>query len=240
MEIERMNQQPNERDTNTALPPNSPESKALAAVITYANGLLATAESNQKEIERLLEILKQTEERRQAADEASSVRWKTQNAAQARAFDQQMLMMGKATQSVAAHASGGAKDGVNQALAEVKQQALGTFNQAVKPNLSELKNAVEDIHEARDGFKKAARYLTWKVVGLYALVALLPLLASIGWERHLVQKIEDEQTTVNMLDAKGGKAKLTTCDNRLCVEIDPKAGIFNIAGQGDYRIIKGY
>ena len=238
MEIERMN--PNERETNTANPPNSPDSKTLAAVITYAQGLLTTAESNQQAIENLLKTLNKAMERQQAADNALSAKWKTQIEAQNKAFDLQTQTITKAAQYVSASASGGAKDGVNQAIAEARQQALGAFNQALKPNLSELNQAVEDIEEARKDFKNAAQYLTWKAVGLYTLVAALPLLALLGWDWHLVQKIESERVTINTLDVNGGKTKLSHCgdDLRLCVQVDLKSG--NFGEKGDYRIIKGY
>jgi len=238
IEIERMN--PNERDTNTANPPNSPDSKTLAAVITYAQGLLTTAESNQQEIEKLLETLNKTMERQQAADNALSAKWKTQIDAQARAIDLQMQTITKAAQSVSASADSGARNGVNQAIAAVKQQALEAFDLALKPNLTELNQTVEDIQAARNDFKKAAQYLTWKAVGLYTLVAVLPLLALLGWDRYLVQKIESERVTINTLDVNGGKTKLSHCgdDLRLCVQVDLKSG--NFGEKGDYRIIKGY
>jgi hypothetical protein len=231
---------PKERDTNTANPPNSPDSKTLAAVITYAQGLLTTAESNQQEIEKLLETLNKTMERQQAADNALSAKWKTQIDAQARAIDLQMQTITKAAQSVSASADSGARNGVNQAIAAVKQQALEAFDLALKPNLTELNQTVEDIQAARNDFKKAAQYLTWKAVGLYTLVAVLPLLALLGWDRYLVQKIESERVTINTLDVNGGKTKLSHCgdDLRLCVQVDLKSG--NFGEKGDYRIIKGY
>lgn len=238
MELERMN--PNERDTNTANPPNSQDSKTLGAVITYANGLLATAESNQKEIEKILETLNQTMERQRTADNALSAKWKTQIEAQARAIDLQTKAIAKAAQSVSASADGGARNGVNQAITEVREEALGAFSRALKPDLYELNQAVLNIQEAKKGFKNAAQYLTWKAVGLYTLVAVLPLLALLGWDWHLVQKIEEERATVNMLDANGGRTKLSHCggDHRLCVQIDLKS--LDFGDNGDYRVIKGY
>ena len=248
MEIERMN--PNERDTNTANSANSPESKTIAAVITYANGLLATAESNQKAaesnqkaIQKLLDTLNQTMERQQAGENALSAKWKTQLEAQARAFDLQTKTITNAVQSASHSAYGGAKDGVYKAIADAKEEALDVFGQALKPDLQELNQVMLDIQEAKNDFKNAALYLTWKAVGLYALVAVLPLLALLGWDWHLVQKIEGERATINSLDEKGGRAKLTHCgdDNRLCVKIDNKAGSFNVPGEkGEYRIIDGY
>ena len=240
MQIERMKTRPDESDTNTANPANSMERKTIAAVITYANGLLATAESNQKEIEKLLETMNQTMERQRTADNALSAKWKTQIEAQARAIDLQTKAIAKAAQSVSASADGGARNGVNQAITEVREEALGAFNQALNPDLYELNQAVRNIQEAEKGFKKAAGYLTWKAVGLYALVAVLPLLALLGWDWHLVQKIQGEQATINSLDANGGRTKLSHCgsDRRLCVEIDPKS--LNFGVNGDYRVIKGY
>jgi ABC-type transporter Mla subunit MlaD len=241
MEIERMNTRPDERNTNSPNPPpNAQDSKTLAAVITYAQGLLTTAESNQQAIESLLDTLNKAMQRQQAADNALSAKWKTQLEEQNKAFARQTQTITEAAQSVSASADGGARNGVNQAIAAVKRQALDAFGQALKPNLSELKNVVEDIEEARKGFKNAAQYLTLKTVGLYALVAILPLLALLGWDWHLVQKIEEERTTVNTLDAKGGKMKLSTCgdDHRFCVQVDLKSGPFG--GKNDYWIINGY
>jgi hypothetical protein len=103
---------------------------------------------------------------------------------------------------------------------------------------AKLNQAMRKIESAGEDLKKASRYLTWKAVGIYALVAILPLLALLGWDRHLVRKIEKEQLIVNQLDAQGGKAQLSHCgtDSRFCVQIDTKAGEF----VDDYRVVKGY
>src|ERR1035441_8170092 len=182
MEIERMKQQPNECDTNTSNPANPPSGDAFASVITFAQGLLTAAESNQKAIQSLLSTLNKAMERQQAADNALSAKWKTQLEEQTRAFARQTQTITEAAQSVSASADSGARNGVNQAIAAVKRQALDAFGQALKPNLSELNQVVEDIEEARKGFEHAAQYLTWKAVGLYTLVAVLPLLALLGWD----------------------------------------------------------
>ena len=240
MEIERMKQQPNECDTNTSNPANPPSGDAFASVITFAQGLLTAAESNQKAIQSLLSTLNKAMERQQAGDNALSAKWKTQLEEQTRAFARQTQTITEAAQSVSASADSGARNGVNQAIAAVKRQALDAFGQALKPNLSELNQMVEDIEEARKGFEHAAQYLTWKAVGLYTLVAVLPLLALLGWDWHLVQKIESERTTINSLDANGGRMKLSHCgdDRRLCVQVDLKSGYFG--EKEDYRVINGY
>jgi len=241
MEIERMNTGPDERNTNSPNPPpNAQDSKTLAAVITYAQGLLTTAESNQQAIESLLDTLNKAMQRQQAAENALSAKWKTQLEEQNKAFARQTQTITEAAQSISASADSGARNGVNQAITAVKRQALDAFGQALKPNLSELNQAVEDIEEARKGFKNAAQYLTLKTVGIYVLVAVLPLLALLGWDRHLVQKIESEQTTVNSLDANGARTKLSHCgdDNRLCVQVDLKSTYYG--EKKDYLIIKGY
>ena len=201
MEIERMNTHPDERNTNSPNPPPNQSSEEIyIAVLTLAQGLLKTAEIHQKENQRLLDTLNKTEERRQAADNALSAKWKTQLEEQSRAFARQTQTITEAAQSVSASADSGARNGVNQAIVAVKRQALVAFGQTLKPDLFELKDVVEDLQEARKGFKNAARYLTWKAAGLYILVAVLPLLALLVWDRHLVQKIESERTTINSLD----------------------------------------
>jgi DNA-binding transcriptional MerR regulator len=240
MEIERMNTLPDERNTNSPNPPpNQSNEEIYTAVLTLAQGLLKTsernqkaAESNHKEIQSLLDILNKT-------NNALSAKWETQIETQNKALARQTQTITEAAQSVSASADSGARNGVNQAIAAVKRQALEAFNLALKPNLSELNQAVQNIEEARKGFKNAARYLTWKAVGLYTLVAVLPLLALLGWDRHLVQKIESERATINTLDANGGRMKLSHCgdDRRLCVQVDSKSGYFG--DKNDYWIIKG-
>jgi flagellar biosynthesis/type III secretory pathway protein FliH len=89
-------------------------------------------------------------ERQQVAEDALSRKWKTQIDLQTITIDLQMKTIEKAAQSVANGASDGAWQGV--------KEALGAFNQAMGPNLSELKSVVEDIQEARKGFEKASRY----------------------------------------------------------------------------------
>lgn len=241
MQIERMN--PNERDTNISNAPNSSDIEAFSAALTVAQGLLTAAERYQKANQKLLETMNETEERRQATDNALSAKWKTQIEAQARAIDLQTKAIAKAAQSVSASADGGARNGVNQALTEVRQQALESFSQALEPNLSGLKQEEQGLRFVKNEFERIARFLTWKAVGIYALVAVLPLLALLGWDWHLVQKIERERATINSLDANGGKAKLITCgdDRRLCVQIDAKAGILNLVDEkGSYGIVEGY
>lgn len=238
MEIERLN--PKDRDTNTAKAPNSSDGEAFSAALTVTQGMLTATERNLQAIQSLLDTLNKTEERRQAGDNAVSTKWNAQIQTQNRAYELQTQTITKAAQSASAFASAGARNGVNQAIAEVKQDALDAFDQALKPNLSELTQAVEDIQEARKGFKNAARYLTWKAVGLYTLVAVLPLLALLRWDKHLVQKIEDERATVKTIEESGGKMKLSHCgdDRRLCVQVDLKGG--NFGEKSDYQVIKGY
>jgi hypothetical protein len=198
MEIERMNTGPDERNTNS--PPNSTNDEVFASTLTLSQALLKASERNQQASESNHRVIQSLLDTLNKTNNALSAKWETQIETQNKAFALQMQTITKAAQSVSAYASGGAKNGVNQAIAEIREEALDAFGQALKPDLSDLNQVVQEIREAREGFERAARYLTWKAVGLYVLIAVLPLLVLLGWDWHLVQKIESEQTTINSLD----------------------------------------
>jgi hypothetical protein len=237
MEIERMNAP---REESTPKDATLSDAKAFSSALTLTQGMLNTTEKNQEAIQKLLDATKQATENQEAVDKALSQKIEAQIQAQKNAFDLRMKAIDEATKALTHCASNGARIGVNDAILSVKEQALAAFKQGVSPDLSELKRVTQGIDDAREKLKTASQYLTWKAVGIYAVVALVPLLALFAWEKHLVEKIETEQVTINNLNENGGKAQLSHCgdDHRLCVLIDQKVGHFGT--NGDYLVIKGY
>lgn len=240
MEIERMNTQMDEGKSNASNSLNPPSEDAFAAVVTYAQGIISSAKLNQEAIQKLLDATKQATENQEAVDRALSQKIEAQIQAQKNAFDLRMKAIDEATKALTHCASNGARIGVNDAILSVKEQAIAAFKQGVSPDLSELKRVTQGIDDAREKLKTASQYLTWKAVGIYAVVALVPLLALFAWEKHLVEKIETEQVTINNLNENGGKAQLSHCgdDHRLCIQVDQKAG--NFGTKSDYLVIKRY
>jgi len=56
---------------------------------------------------------------------------------------------------------------------------------------------------------------------------------------NLRAEVAEQQAVLKTLNAKGGKARLTTCGQarRLCVQIDKEAGEYE---EGDYYVLRGY
>lgn len=237
MEIERMSAP---REESAQKDATLSDVKALSSVLTLTQGMLAASEKNQAEIQKLLETVRRTVAQHQAVEESLSQKWEGQIAAQLKAADLQTKMLANAAQSLTLSAENGANDGVKRAMRETQQQALAAFKQGVTPDLSELKRVTQGISEAGDKVKAQMKYLTWKAVGIYALIALVPLVVLLVWDNHLVEKIKTEQITINNLNENGGKVKFTHCgdDHRLCIQVDEKAGSFG--GKDNYWIIKGY
>lgn len=240
MEIERMSTPQDEGKSNASAPLNPLSGDAFAAVVTYAQGIISSAKLNQEAIQKLLDATKQEMEIQKASNNALSQKIEAQLHAQENAFEQRVKDIDEATKALTHCASNGARIGVNDAILSVKEQALVAFKLGVSPDLSELKRVTQEIDGAREKLRIASKYLTWKAVGIYALVALVPLLALLAWDREIVQKIETDQARLKDLSEIAEKTKFTHCgDNqRLCVQVDLKAGAFG--AKKDYLVIKGY
>lgn len=117
-----------------------------------------------------------------------------------------------------------AADQVRESIGEAPKEAVEALNQAVEA----LRNAAADV-------RGAGAWVSYKTAAAVGLVGVLMLATVYGIGRYMVASTQSEirdlraerdtlQAAVEDLQRRGGKAKLTTCGNRLCIEASSNQG----------------
>lgn len=104
----------------------------------------------------------------------------------------------------------------------------------VKNELVTIKADMEE-HNRSLGWSLIKHRLLWPtLIGLSLSAGIL--LGSWGITQYLSNQITSLRQTVSELEGRGGKSHLASCNDRLCVQIDPMAPQY----ENNYRILKGY
>ena len=163
---------------------------------------------------------------------------------QARAAVREMEMAGKASALIIEKATRIAvSEAVSGALVAVRDETAKTLGGSVKPAVSALDGATARAQQAEQRLNQAAASFSWQWGALWAGTAALLLLVVLGVVLLVVpsqKEIAALRAEVDYLEAKGGKAVVTTCGpkKRLCAEIDTTGEGYGERGQ--FRVLKGY
>ena len=125
-----------------------------------------------------------------------------------------------------------------QALKE-HTQALKEFHTAHKKQVESLQASLKESSYLQEELVQAASLKRVLSKSIYPLIFLVFILVtcSIGAGFYLKSQkdhIAQMSSQVEELRQKGGSLKLLNCDNRVCVQIDPKALIY----EDNYRVIQ--
>lgn len=132
------------------------------------------------------------------------------------------------------------KTGVERAISE----NMWKVQQAAKESLLEAsKTATERLNEASNAvIASQKRFSVWWIAAPVAAILVSAVVACLGvWLATMSwrSEIAEARAAVAQLEANGGKAKLTKCNDngksRLCIKVD-KANEY----KDDFMIIKGY
>ena len=129
---------------------------------------------------------------------------------------------------------------VRQAAARSMQEALG----ALHGELAKAQAVVIDLQ----------RFSLWRSLTQHAITALITVVAIVliaAWylpDVSEVRALRAEQAqlkaSIEELESRGGRVQMSQCGKkpaRLCVRVDPRAGTFGRAENGEvYMVIAGY
>ncbi len=141
---------------------------------------------------------------------------------------------------------------VKTAIDELGAPVATKFTTAVAKPTADINVAAAAATAAAGVYSRAVRFATWKATGVALLITLAAVAAVLAglmtwWipslEEIQARKVERDQLMAVIADLgkRGGKMNLTTCDGRLCVQIDDKAQSYTVHKTGEsLRVIKGY
>lgn len=134
-------------------------------------------------------------------------------------------------------------------MGDVAQGAQAAVKASVDPVLQSLSGVVEAANQAETKLNRAVAAFgrRWLMLaGVSAASAFFALLmtvyAAVWWERSELESLKAEKATLQeniaSLDKLKGHIKLSTCDNRPCVEVETKSAY---GADDDHRffILKG-
>jgi hypothetical protein len=129
-------------------------------------------------------------------------------------------------------ASGAVQKAAGDAAAGAVTESIGDAPKAAERAVNQ---AVGALDEAAAKVRNAGAAVSFKIAAAVALVGVLTLLVFMGigrwWISRDLQEIRDLQAekvqlqaAVDDLAKRGGRAKLTTCGGRLCIEASSNQG----------------
>lgn len=141
---------------------------------------------------------------------------------------------------------------VKTAIDELGAPVATKFTTAVAKPTADINVAAAAATAAAGVYSRAVRFATWKATGMALFITLAAVAAVLAglmtwWipslEEIQARKVERDQLMAVIADLgkRGGKMNLTTCDGRLCVQIDDSAHSYTVPKTGEsLRVIKGY
>jgi hypothetical protein len=121
---------------------------------------------------------------------------------------------------------------LNESIAEASKTAVKAVSVSANTFVDRLSGAMSEIVKAERSLKNAGQWFAWKWVavaaGGVAGVCLIAY-AALAWQLHQIRNLQqakvilEEDVTelranVAKLERKGGRIKMTTCGERLCIE----------------------
>ena len=205
-------------------------------------GLLEVAEAQQQAVAMQLEQLQQ--QTAILAQAAAMVN---------RAAQQAVLALQEAAEAAMSEA-------VRETLHQAADTALAALEGVSEPVMAQWSAMTQEARAADTRLRRAVAWFSWRWAALLGFLGAGVVLAVVlvtntlvGWERFQVDSLSEQRAAltdeVHRLEAtaktwhqKAGRANLTTCGGRLCVEIDEAAGrwTFNNDPLRPMAIIKGY
>lgn len=135
--------------------------------------------------------------------------------------------------------------------ATTREAISGTVREIL---ISEAKQASAELLIAASKAKESGNFLQQKGFLLSVLIVSVTILCiffGVGLMKWTISKLEKEENNIrneivrlkNTADEfarKAGKADLNTCDGRLCIRVDKKAGEFESNEKETFMVIYGY
>lgn len=119
-----------------------------------------------------------------------------------------------------------APEGLKKALEASTSENLGKVSAGVEKTLQgATKDARDQIQAAAKDMAAARTWMSWQWVTLAGLLAVG--MVGVVWlgvwalTDSYREELAEARATVAQLENRGGKAKLSTCDGRLCVAVVP-------------------
>ncbi len=136
-----------------------------------------------------------------------------------------------------------------RSMGDVAQGAQTAVKASVDPVLQSLSGVVEAANQAESKLNRAVaafgrRWLMLAGVSAASIffALLMTVYAAVWWERSELESLKAERVTMQeniaSLDKLKGHIKLSTCDNRPCVEVDTKTA-FETDPDHHFYILKG-
>ena len=149
---------------------------------------------------------------------------------------------------------------VRETLGQAAKTALAALESVSKPVMTHWSAMTQEARAAETRLRRAVAWFSWRWAALLGFLSAGIILAIVlvtntlvGWERLQVDSLLEQRAAlteeVRRLEAtaktwhqKAGRANLTTCGGRLCVEIDETAGRWTMKDDSSrpLAIIKGY
>ena len=123
-------------------------------------------------------------------------------------------------------------------LQKAHTQAINELQAACQKQVESLEEILQESNRLQGELVQAASLKRTLFKSIYPLILLVCFLVtcSIGAGFYLKSQkdhIAELHSQVQALRHQGGSLKLSNCDSRLCVQIDPKSPIY----EGNYRIV---
>ena len=123
-------------------------------------------------------------------------------------------------------------------LQKAHTEAITEIQAACQKQVESLEEILQESNRLQGELVQAASLKRTLFKSIYPLILLVCFLAtcSIGAGFYLKSQkdhIAELHSQVQALRHQGGSLKLSNCDSRLCVQIDPKSPIY----EGNYRIV---
>lgn len=222
--------------------PNRPAEIRMDETTLKIGGLLEIAEAQQQAVAAQLEQLKrQTEALAQAVANVNT------------AADNAVIALEEA--------AGAAIDrSIRDSLSQAAKTALSALQGVSEPVMAQWSAMTEEAKAAETRLRRAVSWFSWRwaaligALGVGVIAGIVLAAKTLVWWEHfqidslseqraaLTEEISRLEATAKNWSKKAGRANLTTCDGRLCVEVDERAGRWTVGNDQSrpLAVIKGY